>query len=297
MVAELDITDHDVTRIAEMIDGEVSLLVPGWKLGPGIEETSGLCENCKSNVSSCGSLLDYLSYKNPGKPFHCSRLECAALHGRFEEITYQVEGSEEQCVTEGPPALSSSHSDGIDLSSQTSLGSNPEENEQSEQCNQDENSEIRMQQSSVRNDGDGGIPSVSDDFEKEIHQELRWLKAKYQLDLTEYKTKKFEELTRLLHQAPHLDIGEHTSKNNIVNSIHLATRKSPCSSDSKSNAQLNIRSCRNSYADLGGLSPDPNEVNLRSSPELMFTAKGFYGVSLQSSLPRASSLPVDAVDI
>ncbi|KAH7661799.1 Non-specific serine/threonine protein kinase protein [Dioscorea alata] len=71
MVAELGITEHDVTRIAEMIDGEVSCLVPGWKPGPGIEETS--------RPSCCTSL--------------CINSQCAGMHGRFEEITYQVEDS------------------------------------------------------------------------------------------------------------------------------------------------------------------------------------------------------------
>ncbi|XP_059652682.1 serine/threonine-protein kinase WNK1-like isoform X2 [Cornus florida] len=50
MVAELDITDQDVTKIADMIDGEIASLVPDWKPGPGIEETprfanSSFCHN------------------------------------------------------------------------------------------------------------------------------------------------------------------------------------------------------------------------------------------------------------
>ncbi|PKA63846.1 putative serine/threonine-protein kinase WNK1 [Apostasia shenzhenica] len=102
MVAELDITDYEVTSIAEMIDGEVLALVPDWKSGPRIDETprfstGNLCDNCNSNVSSCGSLLDYIGFENPGfkylRPSDCSNLECAAMHGRFEEITYQVDES------------------------------------------------------------------------------------------------------------------------------------------------------------------------------------------------------------
>lgn len=114
MVAELDITDQDVTKIAEMIDGEISALVPDWEPGPGFEDASpGYCHHCHSTGSSNGSLFDFISSKNGnGKNvFQCTRLECAATHGRFEEITYQVEGSE-QCATEGPPVVSS-QSDGM----------------------------------------------------------------------------------------------------------------------------------------------------------------------------------------
>ncbi|KAJ0966291.1 hypothetical protein J5N97_027429 [Dioscorea zingiberensis] len=99
MVAELDITDHDVTRIAEMIDGEISSLVLKWKPGPGVEEMANFsclatCYNCESNSSSFGSVLDYHSFKTSGcsnlKPVRCSHLECAAMHSRFEEITYEL---------------------------------------------------------------------------------------------------------------------------------------------------------------------------------------------------------------
>lgn len=50
MIGELDITDHEVTRIAEMIDGELSALVPDWMAGPGIEEApdAAYCHNCGS---------------------------------------------------------------------------------------------------------------------------------------------------------------------------------------------------------------------------------------------------------
>ncbi|CAL9193756.1 unnamed protein product [Musa hybrid cultivar] len=69
MVAELDITEYDVTIIADMIDGEVASLVPQWKPGPAVEGIPGLpspafCQNYACNVSSCGSLLDSLSLKN-----------------------------------------------------------------------------------------------------------------------------------------------------------------------------------------------------------------------------------------
>ncbi|KAJ3674628.1 hypothetical protein LUZ60_005244 [Juncus effusus] len=84
MVAELDITDHEVTRLAEMIDGEVALLVPGWKPEPGFDEnpaSNSYCQNCASNVSSCGSLLDYI-----GLEVRCTNVDCGGMRGRFEEV-------------------------------------------------------------------------------------------------------------------------------------------------------------------------------------------------------------------
>lgn len=69
MVAELCITEHDVTRIAESIDGEISKLVPEWKPGLGIEEMAttfscqNLCYNYRTNSSSFDSFLDYHSFE------------------------------------------------------------------------------------------------------------------------------------------------------------------------------------------------------------------------------------------
>lgn len=98
MVAELDITDQDVIKIADMIDGEIALLVPEWQPGPGYDETpqfsdSNFCLNCASNHTSTGSFLNFLS-NNPGaKPLQfiqCSE-GCTATRGRFEEFTYRVD--------------------------------------------------------------------------------------------------------------------------------------------------------------------------------------------------------------
>lgn len=100
MVAELDITDQDVTKIADMIDGEIASLVPEWKPGPGIEETprfsnSRFCFNCASNHTSTGSFINFLSNNQDGSKnfqiLQCLGNGCAATHGRFEEITYQTD--------------------------------------------------------------------------------------------------------------------------------------------------------------------------------------------------------------
>ncbi|CAM0905548.1 unnamed protein product [Alopecurus aequalis] len=93
MVGELDITDHEVTHIADMIDGEVGALVPDWAAGPGMDDdddggapdapsTTACCQNCRSS-SSGGSLLDFMS-----SAAHRG-CRCVELHGRFEEITFQ----------------------------------------------------------------------------------------------------------------------------------------------------------------------------------------------------------------
>jgi hypothetical protein len=103
MVAELDIIDHEVTQISDMIDSEVASLVPDWKPGPGIDETPGLnssayCHNCEPHALSCGSLLEYLNIQS----MHCTNVDCTSmhLHGRFEEITYQVESPAPEPKTE-----------------------------------------------------------------------------------------------------------------------------------------------------------------------------------------------------
>ncbi|XP_047315917.1 probable serine/threonine-protein kinase WNK9 isoform X2 [Impatiens glandulifera] len=102
MVAELDIMDQDVTKIADMIDGEIASLVPEWKSGLGIEETPrfsnlNFCENCVSNHTSTGSFLNFLTNTPANKNLQitgCLGNGCAATHGRFEQITYQVDGHE-----------------------------------------------------------------------------------------------------------------------------------------------------------------------------------------------------------
>lgn len=81
MVEELDITDQDVTCIADMIDEEIALLVPDWKKGVAITETprfdsSSYFQDCSSEVSI------------PYKPSH------KRSKSRFEEITYHLDSLE-----------------------------------------------------------------------------------------------------------------------------------------------------------------------------------------------------------
>lgn len=84
MVAELDITDQDVTEIAKMIDGEITSLVPEWRSGVGFEDNKAIncCHICTSDAE--------------GYSLHGPKHGCGAVHGRFEEITYPFEGDEQQ---------------------------------------------------------------------------------------------------------------------------------------------------------------------------------------------------------
>ncbi|KAJ9700352.1 hypothetical protein PVL29_005915 [Vitis rotundifolia] len=283
MVSELDITDQDVTKIADMIDDEIASLVPGWKMGLGIEESqnyghgASFCHHCASN----GSPLDYVSPNNPGtknlEVLQCSRQGCAAVHGRFEEITYRVEGSE-QCVTEGAPVVSS-QSDGMLYADIWAQREGPElSSEGSREIHSDEEHEsldksiygkeervINIDNQSESNARNSFAPL--DDYENEIRQELRWLKAKYQMQLRELRDQQLGAKPKLLSLTPNSDSMEHSRDNK-------------------------------GWANLAYRRPHNREpVSESCSPDDMVTAKSFFtGTLLPQSLHRATSLPVDAVD-
>ncbi|KAJ0253827.1 serine/threonine-protein kinase WNK9 [Hirschfeldia incana] len=82
MVEELEMDDRDVTKIANMIDGEIASLVPDWRSGLGLE--SSFC-NCASNSLA----IDF-------NVRQCSKNMCREKHGRFEEITSGVNNSDEE---------------------------------------------------------------------------------------------------------------------------------------------------------------------------------------------------------
>ncbi|KAF8388059.1 hypothetical protein HHK36_026725 [Tetracentron sinense] len=341
MVAELDITDQDVTKIADMIDGEIVSLVPEWKSGPGIEETprfasASLCHNCASKGSSDGSLTDYLSLNNPSSKnsqvLQCSRHGCAALHGRFEEITYQVE-EPEHCVTEGLPMVSS-QSDFIrypgiwaqhDVPELTSQGSgeshSDEEHEQLESTSARDERVIGMDTQSETNARNfvhqlpgffsiSTIPSVasalSDEYENEIRQEMRWLKAKYQMELRELRDQQLGVISRASSLSPGLEDRKHQADNGVtLSSFSTSLQGENSETLFKSFASgKNFTSCLPSH--VGESIPKTETriarhceaTNNSSSPKPMITAKSFYtGALLPLSLHRTTSLPVDAVDV
>lgn len=215
MVEELDITNYDATQIAEMIDSEISTLVPDWRPGPGIVETPGraapsVCHDCESDHSSYGTLVDFHPLNSsPAAPslpdIRCSRRGCAAsMHGRFGEVTYRVDESE-HCLTEGAPVLSSTHSDGTSRESQVDIEIEkvavPSKIEIKHDLNH-VNPSTRMaigqlccdpnceQCLDISERGHRTPPTSLTDYQSEIQLELKWLRAEYQMELRDYLIKK-----------------------------------------------------------------------------------------------------------
>ncbi|KAG4910397.1 Serine/threonine-protein kinase WNK1 [Glycine soja] len=321
MVAELDINDQDVTNLASMIDNEIARLVPEWKTGPRIEEKSecssaSVCLNCAAN----GSLFDYVSSNNPcGKNLqflHCSKTGCAAVHGRFEEITYQVEGSENS-AREG--ALDeSSQSNGIqytdiwaqrdepdlcheelkemhcDQAHEASNSSNIKEDRKT--VNVDEQSDLNTKKSS----SNPAPNCVFLDYENEIRQELRWLKAKYQMQLRELRDQQLGRKPKFTSISPDPEKLEHL-KDGILRlsdtpNLKIQNNK-PLLRTIVSGKHFHVESEKcNTLADQ--MVQNVDEICQSNSPEQMITARDFFtGVLLPHSLQRATSLPVDAVDV
>ncbi|XP_009595956.1 probable serine/threonine-protein kinase WNK9 [Nicotiana tomentosiformis] len=318
MVAELDITDQDVTKIADMIDGEIASLVPEWTKGFGIEESPNYmnrgCHNCASN----GSLVNYLSSDGPRnlQVLHCSKHGCGAMHGRFEEIMYHLDRSE-QCITDSAPD-GTWESDGVhftDIWAQhdktksrvrgsVDCHSDVEDKLVDESMNagdekltsvdKDDKSRIRKQDSTSSKSS--GARTPVEDYENEIRRELRWLKAKYQMQLRGLK----DQRLGVDSKYPHL-----RSSNKIPRKDKVSSGSTP----SIEKDELLLRSFNSgkhfsSYLPIEIENECSNSKVRRyplafgsCSPEHMATAQSFYtGALLPQSLHRATSLPVDAID-
>lgn len=323
MVCELDITDQDVKKIADMIDGEIATLVPEWKRGTSLEETqacneSNVCHNCALN----SSLLDYVSPQNPAtKNLHilqCSEEHgCASIHGRFEEITYQVEGSEQFNGDEENLRRTSSdihyadiwaqrdgreivsHESGDDSCNESrGTSEQPKLEKEGRTVNMDNHqTEFQTRHSSSSNLS----TSFVDDHENEIRQELRWLKAKYQMQLRELRDQQLGVKTKSLNLQPNPTLVE--TDNGAFVSLLLQNFNESKAKDLLTSLSFgkNIKSHSPHVAADNILEnqtfQDENVAEESSSPELMFTAKSFYaGALIPHSLHRATSLPVDAID-
>ncbi|XP_022762070.1 probable serine/threonine-protein kinase WNK9 [Durio zibethinus] len=330
MLSELDITDQDVTKIADMIDGEIASLVPEWKTGSSIDEnsqciSSSFCQSCASN----SYLSDYLSSSSAGaknlQVIQCSKHGCTAVHGRFEEITYQV-GGQEQCVSEVVEA-SLSQSDGsihyADIWAQregpelSSPGPKDihcdEANETSDQpiygkeeriISMDNQSDSNSRNSlSAYKSVDSGF---LDDYENEIRQELRWLKAKYQMQLRELRDQQLGVKPKSLSSTQSFNDLENDKDNKASISSILASPKresnGPLLKSLPSGKHLppyfpiaGEKKCANFASQVVQTS---EAIHSSYNPETLATAKSFYtGALLPHPLHRASSLPVDAVDV
>lgn len=328
MVAELDMNDQDVTKIADMIDGEIASLVPEWKPGPGILETPrfanpSFCQNCASNHTSTGSLINLLS-KNPGaKNFQilqCLGNGCAATYGRFEEITYQVDNPSYNVLDKGNNLVQQSHSNDLhhleywnehEIHECSSLGSVesdlPEEEEENGDAEipEDYGKEMGVQKSKSTSSRDyvrsfsnshtlASIPSfpyeLPKDYEHEIQQELRWLRATYQIKLREQNDQQLGVASRTLNSH----IISANDKCKIQNGT-LSQGTLLRLSDDDFSLHLNQKLQQSS----------PNSVSQRDAKceaqketriEDMVNAKSFYNSALlPSSLHRTTSLPVDAI--
>ncbi|KAK6130290.1 hypothetical protein DH2020_035962 [Rehmannia glutinosa] len=312
MVAELDITDQDVTKIAEMIDGEIASLVPEWKSGFGLEESLNLkngscCQNCASDDSITG----YLSSHRPGKSLQvvqCSKHGCGSVHGRFEEITYQVEGSD-QCVTDGAP-VGSSLSDGAHY---TDIWEHHEDHNVNSQIPLDhetgtfDRSTMDKDEGIAKNDEENvsnvqvyhttNHLSLKDDYDNEIMQELRWLKAKYKMQLRELTDQQLEVLSKSL-------ILESNNKYCTNENSQFVSRVAERDKD-----EFGLKSFAfgKHFSEFAPIISEKSGTNRKvygyessynsCSPVHLVTAKSFYsGALLPHSLHRATSLPVDATD-
>ncbi|QCE07410.1 serine/threonine-protein kinase WN [Vigna unguiculata] len=307
MVAELDITDQDVTRIADMIDGEIASLVPEWRPGPGIDETPRFANQGDKNLQ-----------------LGCCRHGCASMHGRFEEITFQSE----EYDNHGRGDLNiSSQLDSLQYqelwNQHESRELSPVESDQShsdEQCEQldkplpakDKEHDVWENKvsfnaaNSLRNlSGSHDFSTIQsaygdlgEDYEKEIQKELRWLRAKYQMELRDHKDKQFE-------QSSHSTNKEQKTENGFLSPSLTETSLKEGNNGTQMNPLTNKWHCGSSnHPHVHESSPNSDTQRAQNceateSPgKGMVTAKSFYsGSLLPHSLHRTVSLPVDAVDI
>ncbi|KAJ4825537.1 hypothetical protein Tsubulata_033530 [Turnera subulata] len=329
MIAELDITDQDVLKIADMIDGEIATLVPEWKKGVGVEDShdglhSSLCHSCAAR----GNLMDYVSSNNPPtkklQVLECSNHGCAAVRGRFEEITYQVEGPEQCTDGDGTPVESNKcQSNGIKYTDIWAQRDGPEAcSPRSKDILCDEVHGV-MEQLVFENDEKiitmdslsevntkssvSDSPAASDHwdtYENQIRREMRWLKAKYQIQLRELKDKQMGVNPK--SPSPNSDNIRLDKENEVRLPLGLPKAKrehNPLVLKSQSSGKLCSLHFTRDVGSRCANAANSNDSNCEGansdySKEQMLTAKSYYtGALLPQSLHRATSLPVDAVDV
>ncbi|XP_042050451.1 probable serine/threonine-protein kinase WNK9 [Salvia splendens] len=271
MVAELDITDQDVTKIAEMIDGEIASLVPEWKPGFDIDESpiksGSVCQNCALGDA------DYL-----GKTVH----RCGSIHGRFEEIIYQVEGSEQR-VTDGAHYTNIwAQQENQEVTSSSSNGN------QFDHSSKEKETVTRSVDKKASNELVSPTTSNSplhDNYENEMRQELRWFKARYKKQLRELTHKQLGVVRDRSRSFSSIANGE-TDEFDIDCSPSNGKQFTlfPLTESDRSTSDPKVYSYESAYNSC--------------SPVHLVTAKSFYANGLlPHSLHRATSLPVDATEL
>ncbi|GMH11318.1 hypothetical protein Nepgr_013159 [Nepenthes gracilis] len=318
MVAELDITNQDVNKIADVIDAEISSLVPNWKSGFENEENPhphftnmNLCENCASKHTSTGSFLDFPSNNldaHDGHFLQCSN-GCAAFHGRFEEITYRVDASEHAPIASRH--CSDAHYAGtwgphksVELSSLGSAESCTSDEEHSKadhrRLPKDENGTASHSQNELNTRGSikhlsdsccfsMALPMqfpLSDDFENEVQHEIRWAKAKYQLALRKIRDQQqgVVSKTSTPYSYRGVDRAENESfPSSCSNLLRGDCKETYLKSDSDLHSSSHVDESTKDY---------PNAENVAVA-----TAKSLCSSLLPNTLHRTTSLPVDAVHI
>jgi len=264
MVAELDITDQDVTKIADMIDEEIASLVPDWKKGLNIEEkeeVNSILDQTKHSTSR-RFLMDYVTPNSPGpqkfQVIHSSGH--ASGRGRFEEIIHQMEPNQHN---DGEASVPEAHYTDIWAQHDELSGS-------LKQLNMDDDEEDNMEDGYPRTPYNSPISTnKDDDHEKQTRKELRWLKAKYQMQLRELRFKQLgafpgeSEKAKPRTDKPFLPLPSPRKK--------LSSFLTPGLNENESQDSITptFRNC--------------------VSPDSFVNRKNF-------SLHRTTSLPVDAVD-
>lgn len=218
MVSELDITNQDVAKIAEMIDAEIAALVPDWKTDHNVTESdsdanknknnAGFCGNCASNgyiqetVSSNSEISGEKSHHH--HQFDCSdeNKSCSSVHGRFEEISYQVEGQEQHGSVDVVLVVSGEEgNNGIHYADIWGLRDSRSDDGQEEQNPRKVKGEWWS--------------------ENEIRRELRWLKARHKIQLTRVRDQTMCETSKEISSGEKFEIGTSASPPLLYRAISL----------------------------------------------------------------------------
>ncbi|XP_023546204.1 probable serine/threonine-protein kinase WNK9 isoform X1 [Cucurbita pepo subsp. pepo] len=263
MVAELDITDQDVTRIADMIDGEIASLVPEWRSG----SRQSYCHNCAT--ATYNNAIIQNSEVAP-----CCGHRHASIHGRFEEIMYQADESENHTAEAAENVSSLSvclnypetwgRRESHELSSMSSRHSHSDEDYEKieRSVTVTDTKEVIIERKTALNTRRSLRSLLNSPSLDDVQQEMRWIKAKYQIELSKLRDDRYARDT-----------------NRSSTDSHVYTNSSCCGTDSER--------ARNRKA-----------MEAASIVEKVVTAKNACtGSLLPSSLHRTISLPVDAVNM